>query len=282
MKTHHMYTLLLAIALLTACTDKGAIVSTGMTPSKDGTPIRYQSEGEGNTAIVFIHCWTCDHSYWNAQYKTFADKYKVVRLDLAGHGGSANRRQYTINNFADDVVAVANTLKLQRMILVGHSMGGPVSVVAEQQLGERVIAVVGVDTFYTSFVFPQDEQGIREFARPFEDDLLSAREGMMRSMFAPGASPELVDKVSRPIPETSYDMAVQAIYAIFRWSAHQRDAALAALGDKLRNINGDPQATAKPLHDSVVLIAGAGHFVQMEKPQEFNQALQQIIDELDK
>ncbi len=282
MKIHYMYMLLLAIALLAGCTDKDTVLSTGMTASKDGTPIRYQSKGEGKTAIVFIHCWTCDHSFWNAQYQAFADKYKVVRLDLAGHGGSANRRQHTITKFADDVVAVANALRLQRMVLVGQSMGGPVSVAAEQQLGERVIAVVGVDSFYTPFVFPEDEQGIREFVQPFEHDLQSAREAMMRSMFAPGARTELLDKVSRPVPEASHDMAVQTIYEIFRWSAHQRAAALAALGDKLRNINGDPQANGKPLHDSVVLIAGAGHFVQMEKPQEFNQALQQIITDMDK
>lgn len=286
MNMHHYWkpfaVIVMAVSLLTACADKDKIAASGMVKSKDGTPVRYQSQGEGDTAIVFVHCWTCDHSFWNGQYNAFAKDYKVVRLDLAGHGTSASRKTYNMVSYADDVVAVTKALKLQRMVLVGHSMGGPVVIEVEKQLGDKVIGVVGVDTFYTSFTFPTDEEGINNFVKPFAEKFAETREGMMRSMFAPGANPELVNNTAAAIPESAHDMAIQSMYDIFRWSARERPAVLDALGKKLRNINGDPASKGERLHDSVVLVASTGHFPHMEKPAEFNKALQQIINELDK
>jgi len=286
MKSHHFWkpfaVVVIAMSLLGACADKDDIKTTGMIASKDGTPIRYQSQGEGETAIVFIHCWTCDHSFWNGQYHVLADKYKVVRMDLAGHGTSAGRKTYTMQSYGEDVVAVSRALRLERVVLVGHSMGGPVAVEAEKILGDKVIGVVGVDTFHTAFVYPKDEEGINNFVKPFIENFADTRKGMMHSMFAPGADPELVNKTSVAIPQSAEDMAVQSMYDIFRWSARENPVALDALGNKLRNINGNPDGKGEPLHDSVTLIPGTGHFPHMEKPAEFNTALRSIVEELDK
>lgn len=286
MNTQHFWKvfaiIFMAVSLLTACADRDKIAAIGMVKSRDGTPIRYQSQGAGDTAIIFVHCWTCDHSFWNAQYDAFAGQYKVVRLDLAGHGTSASRKTYNMVSYADDVVAVANALKLKRIVLVGHSMGGPVSVEAERQLGDRVIGVVGIDTFYTAFQFPTDEEGINAFVKPFIDNFAETRAGMMRSMFAPGADPALVMRTAAAIPETAQNMAVQSMFDVFRWSAEKGPERLKALGGKLHNINGDPTGKGEPQDDSVVLIAGTGHFPHMEKPVEFNKALLGILGELGK
>jgi len=82
--------------------------------------------GQGEPTIVFVHCWTCDHSFWDAQVDYFSRQYQVVWLDLAGHGESGSRRQhYTMQAFGEDVAAVINQVGARRVILVGHSMGGP-------------------------------------------------------------------------------------------------------------------------------------------------------------
>mgnify|MGYP001597132606 CR=1 FL=1 len=83
----------------------------------------------------------------------------MVRIDLAGHGESGReRKDSTIAAFGGDVAAVVEKLGLKKVILIGHSMGGPASVEAARRLGDRVTGVVGVDSFYTAFQIPKDPQ----------------------------------------------------------------------------------------------------------------------------
>jgi len=92
--------------------------------SKDGSLIAYGAKGQGSPTIVFVHCWTCNQGFWNSQMDYFSQKYRVVRLDLAGHGASkSNRAKYTMSGFGEDVFAVVNDIKADNVILVGHSMG---------------------------------------------------------------------------------------------------------------------------------------------------------------
>src|SRR6185295_6741260 len=109
--------MLLALLLAAA----SAVAST--VPSADGVPIRYETSGSGSPAVVFVHGWSCDRRYWDAQVRHFARKHQVVSVDLAGHGESGRERsQWSIPAFAADVKAVADALHLERMVLVGHSM----------------------------------------------------------------------------------------------------------------------------------------------------------------
>src|SRR6267143_1352983 len=98
-------------------------------------------------ALVLVHCWTCDSSFWQDQVARLAKSRQVVTLDLAGHGRSGRtRKDYTMEAFGQDVKAVADKLKLDRMVLVGHSMGGAVILEAAKRLGSRVVGLVPIDT----------------------------------------------------------------------------------------------------------------------------------------
>lgn len=251
----------------------------GVVQAADGVPIHYDVTGEGEPALVFVHCWTCDRSFWSAQRAHFAPHYTVVRVDLAGHGQSGHGRAgYDMESFGADVAAVVEALNLSRVVIIGHSMGGPVSVEAAEGLGERVIGVVGVDTFYTGFPYPKDDEAIAAFVRPFEEDFAQASNDMARAMFAPGADPVLVEHVVTQIQGADQPMAISAMYAIFDWNRREVPAALDRLGPRLHNINGDPAGENRPLHESVVLIPGTGHFPHLEKPQAFNGALQHVLE----
>jgi pimeloyl-ACP methyl ester carboxylesterase len=108
----------------------------------DGVRIVYDDRGQGATALVFVHCWSCDRTFWREQADVFSDGYRVVTLDLAGHGESGkNRKTWTVAGLGGDVRAVVEKLGLKRVILVGHSMGGPVSLDAARQLRGRVVGV---------------------------------------------------------------------------------------------------------------------------------------------
>src|SRR5687767_371401 len=103
----------------------------GTVLSADGVPIHFREGGRGATALVFVHGWLGNGSWWAPTMERFAPGHRVVALDLAGHGGSGrNRAEWTVERFADDVVAVVRALDLQRVILLGHSMSGTITVQA--------------------------------------------------------------------------------------------------------------------------------------------------------
>ncbi len=79
--------------------------------SKDGTPISYEIFGKGEPTLLFVHGWSCDARYWRAQVPVFSKKYRVVVLDLAGHGHSGmSRIKYTMGSFGEDVRAVTESM----------------------------------------------------------------------------------------------------------------------------------------------------------------------------
>jgi len=120
-----------------------------LTRSSDGVEIVYYEKGTGNKTLLFIHGYGCNSKYWWAQLQHFSKNYRVISIDIGGHGESGtNRNDYTMANFGGDVVAVMNEENIKQSYLIGHSMGGPVALEAAVVLQDRVTAIIGVDTFH--------------------------------------------------------------------------------------------------------------------------------------
>jgi len=116
--------------------------------STDGVRLCYEVHGAGTPALVFVHGWSCDRSYWRDQLPYFSEEHKVVAIDLAGHGESGLGRQaWTMPAFGDDVVTVVAQLGLESTVLIGHSMGGDVIVDAALKLRDRVAGLVWADVY---------------------------------------------------------------------------------------------------------------------------------------
>ena len=273
---------MLGIALIAGCSSVQNLTKQNVltVKSDDGSSITYGVHGQGEVTIIFVHCWTCNHEFWKPQIEYFSKKHKVVWLDLAGHGlSNSKRKKYTMQAFGKDVSAVVNEIDGGNVILVGHSMGGPVSIEAAKLIGDKVIGVVGVDTFYTPFEYPKSEEEIDDFVKPFKNDFKAASEQLVRSMFTPEADPDLITSIVTQMSVADQEMGISAMYEIFRWNAKNVPSDLDNYSKKLRNINGAPTGKEIALHESVVLIHGVGHFVAQVKPNEFNEALNQIVAE---
>ena len=144
----------LAVVHVSACGREG-VLQPRMTTSSDGVPISYVLEGSGAPVFVFVHGWACDRTYWSAQVEHFSTQARVITVDLAGHGESGDERaDWSIANFAEDVVAVLVAENIENATLVGHSLGGPVVLEAAILASDRVSAVVGVDAFPDAWPTP--------------------------------------------------------------------------------------------------------------------------------
>ncbi|MEO8348934.1 MAG: alpha/beta fold hydrolase, partial [Acidobacteriota bacterium] len=92
----------------------------------DGNRVRYENVGSGREALVLVHGWSGDASVWRFQVPELAKHFRVISIDLPGHGASDKpETAYTMSFFAGAVEAVMLDLGVDRAVLVGHSMGTP-------------------------------------------------------------------------------------------------------------------------------------------------------------
>lgn len=120
-----LFLLLIPFLFLSACASHDVSPRYKVALSFDDERIAYDVVGKGNTALIFIHGWSCDGRYWQNQIPYFAKEYQVITVDLAGHGHSSlNRAEYSMGAFANDVKAIVEQEHIDRAILIGHSMGG--------------------------------------------------------------------------------------------------------------------------------------------------------------
>jgi pimeloyl-ACP methyl ester carboxylesterase len=245
--------------------------------------IQYDVRGKGEPVLVFVHCWCCDRGYWAAQVDTFAQKYRVVTIDLAGHGESGmNREEWTIAAFGADVKAVVEKLQLDKVILIGHSMGGPVIIDAASRMPERIVGLIGVDTFqnFDRRLTPEQIDGI---LAPFRENFKESTSGFIRSMFPATADSVLVEWVVNDMSSSPAEVGIGAMEGMFQFDP--RDI-LKETGVPIRSINADMWPTdvegnqKHALSFEAEIMEGYGHFLHMEDPETFNRLLERTIQEL--
>jgi pimeloyl-ACP methyl ester carboxylesterase len=225
----------------------------------------------------------CDKSYWEKQLLPFSRRFEVVAVDLAGHGESGLGRQaWTIASFGDDVAAVVKELGLERVVLIGHSMGGDVIVEAARRLPGRVDGLVWVDT-YSQLGKPRTAEQIQGFLEPFRGDFVQTTYELVRGMFPPGTDEALVERVARDMSTGPPEVGIGAVSSSF---AHAGEiiADLEELNLPVIAINPDNASTdieSMERHGvDVVLLPGVGHFMMMEDPERFNSALTGALERL--
>ena len=88
------------------------------------TSIFFTSSGKGSV-VVLLHGFLENSSMWNATVEQLSKKYRVICIDLLGHGQTENHGYvHTMEDQATMVKAVLDSLRLRKYVLAGHSMGG--------------------------------------------------------------------------------------------------------------------------------------------------------------
>ncbi len=261
------------------------VAGPGTATAPDGVPIAYTVAGSGSPALVFIHGWMCDQTYWSAQVDAFAPHYTVVTVDLGGHGRSGMTRPgWPLEAFGGDVAAVLEKLGPGPVILVGHSMGGPVALEAARLAPERVMGIVAVDTLQDADR-TWDREQMQAFLDALEEDFPGTCRGFVSQMFPPQADPALMERVAGTMCSGSPEVG-RALMG--RFVDYDLAAALAAVPPAIpiRCINSTAYPTnvegnrAYHADFDVVSMDGVGHFLFMERPREFNADLEGVIHEM--
>lgn len=218
--------------------------------------------------------------HWQGQIGPFSEKYRMVALDLVGHGQSGrDRNSWTMSAFGQDVVAVVQKLGLERIVFVGHSMGGFVIVEAARQVPERVIGLVGADTFQIVGERKTKEEVRKGLPAPADFEAM-VRKWLSERGFAPGSDPALVERISDQMCSTPPEIAIPMNVEMMS-SGQRQGEGLLELGTKTITINrSDSSVSAERFaqHDvELVPMAGVGHFVMLEDPGTFNRLLEEAI-----
>ena len=248
--------------------------------SPDGIPIHYTADGSGSPAIVFVHGWSCDRSYWRGQLGPLAGSHRVVAVDLAGHGESgAGRRSWTMPAFGADVAAVVDDAGLEDVVLVGHSMGGDVILETALLLEGRVLGLVWVDTYRSLGELPTPE-GIEAFIAPFRGDFVGEVLQLVRGFFPPTADGDLIEWIAADMAAAPPDVALDALRHAISNEGPAIDV-LARLDASRAAINPDYRPTdvaSLARHGfRTVILDGVGHFPMLEDPGQFNGALEEVV-----
>ncbi len=250
--------------------------------SSDLTHIEYHVYGHGEPTLILVHGWACSARYWGAQVSALEGRYTVVTLDLAGHGASGrNRRDWTIEHYAEDVAAVARSVPGEHIVLVGHSMGGPVALEAAPLIGPRVIGIIGVDTFRRMGLPPPSPEVVERQIAPFRKDFMGEVHRFVPTLFTRHADPTLVRKVADDMslaPPAAAVASLESLNALDYATVLQRvHVPIVAIDSDL----GEPLDLARirkvaPGFRAVVL-KGADHFALLDDPQHFNPVLMREI-----
>ena len=255
----------------------------GKVKSPDGVEIAYSVYGKGEPALIFVHGWGWDQSLWKEQVAKFSSKYKVVTLDLAGHGESGKKRKsFTIKAFGNDVVSVINKLQLKKVILVGHSMGGIINLEVYRQLKDKIVGIIGADT-YQLFQKGENPKSAEDYLSTFKENYLGSVREYVRTLFLESADTAFVEKMVKKMQKLPSEIGTDIFRNVYQYNSLQ---AVTDLQPRIIAVNGQKFKVKEAENIKILpnfsarIIRGTGHFPMIEKPQEFDEKLQEAIDEL--
>ena len=252
--------------------------------SKDGTPVSYEIYGAGEPALVFVHGWSCDARYWRAQLPHFSKNHRVAALDLAGHGHSGSARsRYTMKAFGEDVRAVAEATGSSKIILIGHSMGGPVIAEAARLMPTRVIGLIGIDTL-ENIEYPMTQEALNGMVAPLKKDFKSAVQKFAGEMISSKTDSQLREWILSDMSSAPPEVALSAMNEMMsQYISGEAAIIFETIRVPVVSVNGDLwpinyEANRRHMFSyEAIVIKEADHFLMMNRSDEFNRALESAI-----
>lgn len=248
--------------------------------SSDGTEIYFEATGEGELALVFVHGWMGNVRWWDAQRDALAASYRIVALDLAGHGKSgAPRVPGSAEAYAADILAVVGAIDAKQIVLVGHSMSGGYATLAAPQI-DRLTKLILVDTLKNLDGLPTAAQGEAVLAR-YRADYADAVKTLLPSyLFVPATPPAVIERLQREFLRAPGDVAAALVEPLYRMDIR---GAAKRVHVPVRGIGSDVHPDSAAVNRAYFAdytyraLVGCGHYPMLEVPDAFTAALRQVL-----
>ena len=273
---------LVALSAPARAGSQGAVSGTAKSP--DGVPIRYDAAGKGDPALVFVHCGGCNRGFWDGPMAYFAAKHRVVALDLAGHGQSGGgRKDWTMAAFGQDVVSVVEALGLKRVVLIGHSLGGPAVLEAARLMPGRVTGLVLVDS-WVDFGAKIPAEEIDKYVSALQADYRGTTTAITSQYLFSASTPEPVKaRVLETVLSGPQEIGIAVVRSSMAYSPlpalREIKAPICAISSDLFPTNLEGNRRYAPGYEAAIM-KGVGHYLMLEQPEAFNELLAWALREL--
>jgi pimeloyl-ACP methyl ester carboxylesterase len=257
----------------------------------NGVEIAYTDQGKG-IPILFVHGYPLSKAMWDPQVKTLSTSFRVITVDLRGHGESESPLWlYTMDMFADDIRVLLDHLSIDQVVLAGFSMGGYITFAFYRKYRNRVKALVLADT-RPQADSPEGKQGRFKMAQTaYKEGAGVIADAMVPKLLAPQSvqsRPDLVQNLRKMMTGTSVAGIVGDLMAM----AERPDSVplLSEVSCPTLVLVGEqdgltPPTDAKLMADKIKksqleIIPAAGHLANLEQPDHFNKALCKFLETL--
>ncbi len=250
----------------------------------NGISMHYTLNGPASARVVTLsHSLATNLAMWEPQVSTLAARYRVLRYDTRGHGGTdAPSGAYSLDQLAEDAVALFRALGIERTHFVGLSMGGMIGQVLALKHPELLRSLILCDT--SSRVPPEARPMWEERIRTTEQQGMEPHvEPTIGRWFTPpfaAKNPEIVESVRAMIRDTNPQGYNGCCHAIKALDLTDRLSAVAVptlivVGE---DDPGTPVAASRAIHERIkgsalVILKSASHLSNVEKPEAFTKAL---------
>jgi pimeloyl-ACP methyl ester carboxylesterase len=260
--------------------EKKPISKQGLVNAVKINGIQYSDLGnkKSKNAIVFVHCWTCNSEFWKDNVNAFPN-YRVINLDLPGHGQSDKPKvDYSMEYFARAVDTVMKDAGVKKAVLVGHSMGTPIIRKFYELYPEKTLGLVVVDGALIPFG-PKEQ--VEKFFEPMFKDYNSGAATFIDGMLQ--AAREDVRPFIRSSMLATPDYVGQSAMKLMlddAYAAHGKiNVPVLALMAPIAFWPKDLEAQYRSIAPNLDfrMFDGASHFLQLERPVEFNGAVKGFI-----
>jgi pimeloyl-ACP methyl ester carboxylesterase len=250
--------------------------------------IHYVIAGKGGRTIVFVHGWACNLGFWREQISMLADKARLILIDLPGHGQSDKpQTAYTMDFFAEAVLAVLRDAKVDKATFIGHSMGAAVLCCVHHHTPEKVDALVSVDGLLCRLSGTPEEGRalVGGFASPHYRE---HAQGFINTFFPVPGTEALRDRVMSEMLATPQHVMLGGMLAMMSpdqpdWILQKVNAPVIVINARTPWWNADYEKYVRSLtlQSDYRIMDGVGHFLMLEKPAEFNVMLTEKLRKFD-
>lgn len=235
--------------------------------------------GSGGIPVFFVHSLAGNSGHWSCQLEHLRKSYRAIAIDLRGHGKSAPAvdGDYAIEAMANDIDSVAKALGLKRFVLVGHSMGGSVSIEYAGRHPEMIAGLLLADPSGDARKLQADQ--VEPFLAALDSNSYAATAKEYWKAMLAGSNPSVQEKVLGDLRSIRKEVMIAVFKSTLRFDPIT--ALLRYPGKKLSvitRLNETPISLHSLLPDLPhISISGTGHWLQLDKPDEFNRIMDDFL-----